>query len=126
MAIHPKEKHSVSMTDVGTLRELLRNYRAFRAAYESDGLDSITGPDGTIYCLHDLTYLISQLDRLSPRQRQSIYLCLLNNVKEVDAARIMGVSETNPVAMYATLGLKRLVEMIRAGELNRYREDNLV
>jgi DNA-directed RNA polymerase specialized sigma24 family protein len=114
------------MTDVGVLRELLRNYRAFRAAYEADGLDTITGPDGTPYCLHDLTYLISQLDRLSPRQRQAIHLCLLDNVKEVDAARIMGVSETNPVAMYATLGLKKLIEMIRMGELNRYREDTKV
>lgn len=113
------------MLTVGVLRECLRNYAAFQALYENDGIDTIVAPDGTEICLHDLSYLISELHRLSPRQRQAISLCLLQNVKEVDAARMMGVSPTNPVAMYATLGLKKLLELIEAGELPRYREDYL-
>jgi DNA-directed RNA polymerase specialized sigma24 family protein len=109
------------MLDVTTLRELFRNYAAFVALYETEGIDTIVAPNGSEWCLHDLTYLISQLHRLSPRQRQAISLCLLQNVKEKDAAVMMGVSETNPVAMYATLGLRKLIELINAGVLPRYR-----
>jgi len=107
---------------VGTLRELFRNLQAFRTAYETDGLDTITGPDGVTYCLWDLEYLYGEIHRLSPRQRQAIELCLVANLKEVEVATMMGLSPTNPVAMYATLGLKKLVEMIDSGELPRYRE----
>lgn len=107
---------------VGTLRELFRNLQAFRTAYETDGLDTITGPDGVVHCLWDIEYLYDQIHRLSPRQRQAIELCLVANRKEVEVAKMMGLSPTNPVAMYATLGLKKLVEMIDTGELARYGE----
>lgn len=107
---------------VGVLRELLRNLQAFRAFYEAEGIDTITGPDGIDYCLHDVEYLYEQVRHLSTRQRQAIELCLVGNVKEKEAALIMGVSQTNPVMMYATNGLKKLVEMVEAGDLPRYRE----
>jgi DNA-directed RNA polymerase specialized sigma24 family protein len=84
--------------------------------------DTIRGSNDVEYNLHDIEYLYSCRVRLSPRQRQAIELCLFENYKEKEAARIMGVSETNPVAMYATDGLRKLCDMIAAGELTRYSE----
>jgi len=84
--------------------------------------DTILGPDGNDYNLHDVEYLYSERIHLSPRQKQAIELCLYQNLKEKEAARIMGVSETNPVAMYATDGLRKLCDLIAAGELTRYSE----
>lgn len=84
--------------------------------------DTLLGADGREYNLHDTEYLYSCRVLLSPRQRQAIELCLFNNCKEKEAARIMGVSETNPVAMYATDGLRKLCDLIDAGELTRYSE----
>lgn len=107
---------------VAVLRELLRNLQAFRAFYESEGIDTITGPDGVDYCLFDLEHLYVQVRLLSPRQRQAIELCLVSNVKEKDATVIMGVSSTNPVMMYATNGLHRLCKMIEEDGIPRYSE----
>src|SRR5699024_9307571 len=109
-----------SRVDVGTLRELLRNLQQWEALFSTEGIESITGPDGTIYHLVDIQYLYSCRTMLSPRQRQAIELCLYNDTKEKDASLIMGVSPTNPVAMYATNGLRRICEMIEAGQLTRY------
>lgn len=111
---------------VSVLRELFRNLQAFRAFYEAEGQDTITGPDGQDYCLFDIEHLYSQVTLLSPRQRQAIELCLVSNVKEKQASQIMGVSETNPVMMYATNGLKKICEMIERGEMPRYKEQHQV
>lgn len=94
----------------------------WESLFASDQIEVITGPDGTEYHLGDIQYLYSCRVLLSARQRQAIELCLYDNIKEKDATVIMGVSPTNPVAMYATNGLRRLCEMIQAGELPRYRE----
>ena len=107
--------------EVKVLRELFRNLQQWEALFETDQVDVITGPDGSTYHLFDIQYLYSCRTMLSPRQRQAIELCLYNNVKEKDATKVMGVSPTNPVAMYATNGLRRLCEMLGAGELPRYR-----
>lgn len=109
---------------VNVLRELFRNLQAFRAFYEAEGQDTITGPDGREYCLFDIEHLYAQVRVLSPRQRQAIELCLVGNVKEKEASRIMGVSETNPVMMYATNGLRRICEMIDKREIPRYVESD--
>lgn len=107
---------------VSELRELFRHLNAFRAVYEDTGLEVITTPQGTQWSLWDLEYLHSQLHRLTLRQRQAIVLCLEHNVLEKQAAVLMGVSSTNPVMMYATLGLQRLLDMVDTGELVRFRE----
>lgn len=107
---------------VNVLRELLRNLQAFRAFYEVEGQDTITGPDGQDYNLFDVEYILEQVKLLSPRQRQAIELCLVANIKEKDATAIMGVAPTNPVMMYATNGLSRLCAMIESGEIARYHE----
>lgn len=108
---------------IGVLRELLRNLQAFRVAYENDGLDEITGPDGVTYHLIDIEYIYSQVHRLSTRQRQAIELCLVSNIRERDVATMMGLSPTNPVASYATDGLRKLCDLINSGGLHRYHED---
>ena len=109
--------------DVATLRELLRNLQQWESLFATDHIDTITGPDGQQYHLTDIQYLYECRALLSPRQRQAIELCLYMDTKEKDVSLLMGVSPTNPVAMYATNGLKRICEMVRAGELPRYRPD---
>lgn len=107
--------------EVGTLRELFRNLQAFHAVFETDGVDTLIGPDGTEWCLWDLDYLHRQVALLPPRQAQAIELCLIRNIKESEAAVMMGVSPTNPVAMYATAGLTKLIAMIESGVFPRFR-----
>jgi hypothetical protein len=106
---------------VGVLREAFRSIEAFRATYETEGIDSVCS-DGVEICLWDLEYLLTQLWRLPTRQRQAIDLCLVQNMKESDAALQMGVSITNPVAMYATSGLIKMVDWVNSGTLPRYSE----
>lgn len=106
--------------DVKTLRELFRNLQAFQSLYEDYGVDTIVGPDGREWCLWDIWYLYDQRSLLSPRQCQAIELCLFENHTEESSALMMGVSPTNPVAMYATDGLRKIVAMAQAGTLSRY------
>jgi len=120
--------------DVGVLRELLRNLQLWRSLYESGEVRSvITGPDDREYCLQDLEYiyecrLARREDRygrmayvLSDRQRQAIELFLYDGISERDCSLIMGISQNNPIGMYATDGLEKIVTMIGSGELRRYR-----
>lgn len=96
----------------------MRNVEHFRALRESEGIDTIHTPDGDEVSLWDLESLIDDgLPLLPPRQRQSIELVLIQNCLEREAAVMMGVSVTNPVAMYATKGLEKIIQMIEAGEL---------
>lgn len=113
-------ERSFAMLDVTTLRELFRQLQAWRSIYESDGVDVITGPEGEQYCLWDVDYLESQLYRLPKRQHEAIKLYLIDNMREADAAVAMGVSATNPIGIYATVGLSKLVAMIDNGELPRF------
>jgi hypothetical protein len=107
---------------VSELRELFRHLQEFRSVYESTGLDTITSPSGDTWSLWDLEYLYEQCKNLTARQQQAITLCLVHNMREKEAARAMGVAETNPVMMYATLGLHRLLDLIKQGELERFRQ----
>jgi hypothetical protein len=110
--------------DVRVLRELFRHLQAWNTVYQTDGVDTITGPDGTEYCIHDIVLLYKNAisgrgtngkHLLSPRQREAIQLFLIENRPEREVARLMGVSEDNPVASYATQGLVRLNELITLG-----------
>lgn len=107
---------------VDTLREILRNMQGFRALREDHGIDTIPCPDGEPVSIWDLEYLLDEgLPLLPTRQREAILLCLVQNYRERDAAVLMGVSVTNPVAMYASEGLKKLLAMIEDGRLPRFR-----
>ena len=78
-------------------------------------------PLGDRWSLWDIEYLYEKSQELlTPRQRQAISLCLVHNMRERQAAEIMGVSSTNPVMMYATLGIRRLLDMIDEGRFERF------
>lgn len=93
---------------------------SLRTLHETDGVDEVNSSFGNVWSLWDLEYLYSQTERLTDPQRRAITLCLVHGMLEREAALIMGVSESNPVGMYATLGLARLLEMIDRGELPRF------
>ncbi|MGW1436923.1 sigma-70 region 4 domain-containing protein [Streptomyces griseus] len=112
--------------DVRVLRELFRNLQAWNALFETEGTEILVGPDGTEYCIHDIVRLYKTAVEgrgenkkyfLSPRQRQAIQLFLIENRPEREVARLMGVSEDNPVASYATQGMEQLNKHIANGTI---------
>lgn len=107
---------------ISELRSLFKYLQEFRSVFEETGMDEISTPFGNTWSLWDLEYLYRQCSRLTLRQQQAITLCLIHGMKEKDAAKAMGVSETNPVMMYATLGLRRLLDLIEYGELDLFRQ----
>lgn len=111
--------------DVTTLRNLIRNLQYFQALRETDNLTEVTLPGGRTYSIYDVEYLYGCRRLLSPRQQQAIELFLYQNIRERDVARMMGVAETNPIAIYAAQGLTRLCEMISKGELPGYRDESV-
>jgi DNA-directed RNA polymerase specialized sigma24 family protein len=94
----------------------------WRSLYEADGLEVLKGPGGEEYSLFDVEYLYANLHRLPKRQHEAISLYLVQGMREVDAAKAMGLSATNPIGIYASVGLKRLIGMIESGELPRWQE----
>lgn len=106
---------------VGVLRELFRNLQLWESLFESDQVEVLHGPDGVEYHLADVQYLYRCREHLSKRQREAIEMCLYQDIKEKDVTVIMGVSPTNPVAMYATNGLERILQMAEEGKLERFR-----
>jgi hypothetical protein len=108
--------------EVSELRSLFRYLQEFRSLYELEGVEEVTTPQGNSWSLWDLEYLYKQAaDLLTPAQYRAITLFLINDIREQDAAEMMGVSRTNPIGMYAALGLSRMVEFIDAGGLERFR-----
>jgi hypothetical protein len=105
---------------VTELRELFRQLLAIRSTYQETGLEEVVSPAGNVWSIWDLEYLLKATQRLSQRQQQAITLCLVHGMREKQAAVSMGVSETNPVMMYATLGLQRLLDMVDEGSLGRF------
>jgi DNA-directed RNA polymerase specialized sigma24 family protein len=111
---------------VSILRELFRNLVAFRNLHEDTGQDVISDPRFGEWCLHDLEYLyVEGLPLLPPRQAEAIELCLVQQYKEREAALMMGVKVTNPVAAYAADGLANLIRMIERGDLPRFRVEEV-
>lgn len=107
--------------ELSVLRELFRNLQAFEALHETEGIDTIRDPSGQDWCLWDVQYLYQSRSHLSPRQQQAIELCLYANIKEREAAKMIGVGESTPVAIYANNGLRRLIAMIDEGRLPKFR-----
>lgn len=111
---------------ISELRELFRILQDLRVDYEKNGTQEVVTPEGNRWSIWDIEYLYQEAQKcLTVRQRQAIVLCLVHNIRERDAAQIMGVSETNPVMMYATLGLSNLLSLISAGKLSRFHEQDL-
>lgn len=109
--------------DVNTLRELFRNLQAWHSLFESREVDDtlVSSATGQVWTLFDVDYLYAQRIRLPDRMRQVIELHLYGNLLEKETARRIGVSESNPVAIYATAGLTKLVGMAKAGDLSGFR-----
>lgn len=118
---------------VDILRDLFRNLQLWQAMFEVGNVGlTIVGPDRQEYCLTDIEYLyecrnLKRPDRhgkvapvLSPRQREAIELFLYHGISEKEASVRMGIAPTNPIGMYATEGLKKIVGFIEAGELPRF------
>lgn len=107
---------------VNVHRELIRNLQIWHSLHEAQEVtDTMLSADGQSYCLWDIDRLYAERHRLPERQRRAMELCLYDNVAEKTAASLMGIAETNPVSVYATVGLSRLLGWAYAGELPTYR-----
>jgi hypothetical protein len=89
------------------LGELIRHLQAWQSLFEAEGVDSLTGPDGNIYCLADLLRLRELSRYLDPLQAMAIH-CLYLDLPDAEAAQLMNTDGTRPVAEYADEGLRRL------------------
>lgn len=97
------------------LRSIFRNLQAFRALYESDGVEVICS--GTVeLCLWDVECLYDLVPvMLPPRMAQAIDLFLVQNILESEVAVIMGIKPNSPIGPYATEGLTRLWVAVESG-----------
>lgn len=114
-----REEADHALFTVATLRECFRHLQAFRSVYESEGVDTIVGPGGEEICLWDLESLYDRLSILPPRQHQAIELFLVQNIREDEVAVMMGIAPTNPIGIYASLGLEKLIRMLEDEERER-------
>lgn len=105
---------------VQTLRQMFRHLHAFRAVYETDNVAEIRDPDGitwSLWDLEDLYQVAVHSDLLPLRQRQAIELFLVLNMPEDKVAEALSIKSSNPVGMYATSGLVRLLKEMDAGNI---------
>lgn len=103
--------------DVSTLRKLFKGLEQWRAFREDFSVDTFVY-EGREWHIMDIEMLYrASQTLLAPRQAQAIELHLVGNLREADVARLMGISPTNPIGMYATDGLKHIVAMIEEGLL---------
>ena len=109
-----------SRPSVSTLRNLLRNLQECRSALEA-GVEEFTGPDGVTWSIRDLERLFEASQKLlSPRQAEAIRMFLVEQMYEADVAEAMGLSRTNPIGMYATTGIERLIELVDRGAIKGF------
>ena len=108
---------------VEVLREMFRNLQAWQSVYEAEGVDVLTGPDGTEWALWDVQTWYEMSQHLLPkRQSDAIRYFLFENLSEVNVSRRMGSAELVPVSMYASAGLETLVHLYRVGMLPTSRQ----
>lgn len=102
-------------------RELIRNLQHWRALYEADEApDVLTAGDGVEYCLWDVEKFYAARRSLPERQQMTIQMNLYEDRSEKDCAKEMGIGLNNPVAMYGTVGLTRLLAKAVSGEIEGY------
>ena len=97
------------------LRVIFRGLVVWRDLFDRYGSDlqTVIDESGIEWDLMEveLLYRVSQ-ERLTTRQAQAIRYFLLGNMREEDVAVAMGIKPSNPIGLYATEGLRRLVEMV--------------
>jgi hypothetical protein len=107
---------------VNVHRELIRNLQSWHSLYEAlEVPDILVASDGRSYSIWDIDLFYGQRSCLPHQMGRAIELCLYNNVLERNAAVLMGVAPSNPVAVYATVGLTRLLSQAYTGDLPGYR-----
>lgn len=75
---------------------------------------------GMALSVWDLTSLFDARGRLAPKQATAVELFLYDNLTEREVSRIMKVSSTVPVGIYATVGITRLLGMSHRGEIEGF------
>lgn len=95
--------------EVAHLRWCFRNLLDLRELSRLTDLDVIKGPDGTEIALAELERLCARVACLSPRQRQAIETHLIRGMRQKDVAIMMGLAPSNPIGLYATVGLRTLL-----------------
>jgi hypothetical protein len=100
---------------------LVKNLQSWRSQYEALAVpDVLVASDARSYSLWDVQRFYERRVYLPDRMQQSIQFCLYENMKERDAAERMGISKSNPVSVYATIGLTTLVTQAARGEISGY------
>lgn len=107
------QQSEVTIT-VDGLRVVLRGLLAWRDLFDryGDVLYTVTDPFGVEWELHEVErlYQMSQ-EVLTRRQAQAVRYFLVDNMREEDVAVAMGIKPSNPIGLYATEGLRRIVEL---------------
>lgn len=95
---------------------MIRNLQQWRSGVEAGEIsEAVATSDGREWVLWDVEVLYEHRRILPAKMRMSIELFLFAGRLEREAAVLMGVRDTNPVATYATVGITRLIAMARAG-----------
>lgn len=114
---------------VDTHRELIRSLQAWHSWHEAGEVGEILEAiDGRSYCLWDVDLFYAgrnavTADRrplVADKMRTAIELCLHANMLERHAAVAMGIKETSPVSIYATIGLTHMLVAASRGRLPGY------
>lgn len=101
-------------------RGLIRNLQAWRSAFESQDAPEVIQeptPPGREWVLWDVERFFGYRGLLPQRMRDALDLFLYRGQFERQVAERMGISGTNPVGVYATVGLTKLLAMARDGRL---------
>ena len=103
----------------------MRNLQQWRSLYEALLVpDSLVSEDGgREVLLWDVITFYDARVMLPDRQQQSIQFCLYENLKEKDAAVRMGIAPSNPVSVYATIGLTMMIDRAVQGMIPGYHLD---
>jgi hypothetical protein len=100
---------------VDGLRVMFRGLSVWRDLFERFGveLQTVSDEHGTEWDLFEVEklFIVSQ-QRLTARQAQAIRYFLVGNMREEDVAVAMGIKRSNPIGLYATEGLRRLVILV--------------
>lgn len=105
---------------VDQFRRLIRNLQQWRSSYEvNPELEILPSVDGREWNIWDVERFYGYRRLLPEQQRRCIELFLHDNFFERETAQALGVGrgKHTSVAIYATVGLIKLLAMARAGEL---------
>lgn len=97
-----------------TLGSLLRHLQSFESLHESEGIDTLPGPGGDLYCLADLLRLYEMRSILGHPQDLAIEGLYLD-LTDADAAKKMGLPSPRMVADYVRTGLQHLCLVFNYG-----------